>query len=364
LSIPYTITPKSINVLVDGRMRTLNETHPNYSAVKDVLKNLPYYDSFADAKHDLCILLDIPAYIARITEGRVQVCDNAVLFDGKETHNVIATRMLEHLRTGTDVRPLARFMQLAETNPDLSAYEELFIWLESNDMPLTEDGHLIAFKKVNTDYYSYSTGTNGERVRNMIGDKPSMPRSEVDPDRYNTCSRGLHFCSYTYLPSYYGGQGRVMIVKINPADVVAIPNDYNNAKGRAWTYEVVGEVPEDEAREFFKDRPVVADYDAWPENTDNCDDLSTGCCADDDGDDAYNYLDDDYDERDDNYNPPMTHDDGPPSPAEEPVFVHNGAEFSASTIKDMVARNGQRGFSRLTGVARTTLQGWLAKIGY
>lgn len=364
MSIPYTITPKSINVLVDGRMRTLNDTHPNYSAVKTVLNNLYNYDDIADAKADLRSMLDIPSFIARVTEGRVQVSDNAVLFDGKETHSVIATRILEHMRTGSDVRPLARFMQLAAGNPTLTAYDELFIWLESNDMPITEDGHLIAFKKVDTDYYSYHTGNNGERVRNRIGDKPWMNRDEVDSNRNSTCSRGLHFCSYNYLPEYYGGSGRVMIVKINPADVVAIPNDYNNAKGRAWTYEVVGEVPEDEAREFFKDRPVVSDYDAWPEDTDGVDDFSRGTPGEDyDADEDYNYDDEAYAE-DDDYNPPVTHDDGEPEGEDEPVFVHNGAEFSASTLKDMVARNGQRGFARLTGVARTTLQGWLAKIGY
>jgi hypothetical protein len=33
-----------------------------------------------------------------------------------------------------------------------------------------------------------------------------------------------------------------MIVKINPADVVSIPSDYDNTKGRTWRYEVVGEI--------------------------------------------------------------------------------------------------------------------------
>ena len=36
-----------------------------------------------------------------------------------------------------------------------------------------------------------------------------------------------------------------MIVKINPADVVAIPSDYNNTKGRTCRYEVVSEYKED-----------------------------------------------------------------------------------------------------------------------
>ena len=40
-----------------------------------------------------------------------------------------------------------------------------------------------------------------------------------------------------------------MILKINPRDVVSIPTDYNDSKGRCCRYEVIGEVgvnPEDE----------------------------------------------------------------------------------------------------------------------
>ena len=42
---------------------------------------------------------------------------------------------------------------------------------------------------------------------------------------------------------------RVMILKINPRDVVSIPTDYNDSTGRCCRYEVIGEVgvnPEDE----------------------------------------------------------------------------------------------------------------------
>ena len=67
-----------------------------------------------------------------------------------------------------------------------------------------------------------------------------MERNEVDDNRDRTCSTGLHFCSQDYL-DHFGGQ-RIMIVKINPADVVSIPSDYNDSKGRATGYEVVGEL--------------------------------------------------------------------------------------------------------------------------
>ena len=60
-----------------------------------------------------------------------------------------------------------------------------------------------------------------------------MPRNAVDDRRHNTCSTGLHFCSWAYLPHYHGAQGRVLVLKIDPANVVSIPSDYANAKGRA-----------------------------------------------------------------------------------------------------------------------------------
>ena len=41
--------------------------------------------------------------------------------------------------------------------------------------------------------------------------------------------------------NHFGGE-RTVIVKINPRDVVSIPTDYNEAKGRACRYEVIGEL--------------------------------------------------------------------------------------------------------------------------
>jgi hypothetical protein len=67
-----------------------------------------------------------------------------------------------------------------------------------------------------------------------------MKRNMVDDDPESTCSRGLHFCSQNYLGFY--GRGRTMIVKVNPRDVVSIPVDYKNAKGRACRYEIYGEL--------------------------------------------------------------------------------------------------------------------------
>lgn len=374
---PHTVTPNSINLLIDGRMRTVDKSHMNHGMLLTALKAGDW-----EAVRNLC---DIPTFIAKVTEGRVQANENGVMFDGRPAHGAIVTRIMGLIKQGMPVNAYAKFMDRLMNNPLESAREELFIWLESNNMPITPDGYLLAFKKVNENYKSYHDGVTD----NSIGTK--LPRMEnVDPDRNNTCSRGYHFCSYEYLPHYMGGSGRVVIVKIDPADVAAIPNDYNNAKGRAYTYEIMGEVPEDEASKVFAASTVYDGYSEWPVDSDNVDDLSQGTPDEDPFDDDYYHYDEDiYDENRDALGGPAGHeaapaadvaaadelirieeqarieaeaDANPETEDDELVFEHNGKSYDAYYVATKVDQHGQRGFERLTGVPRTTLQGWLDKI--
>ena len=64
-----------------------------------------------------------------------------------------------------------------------------------------------------------------------------------------------------------GGSSRIMILKINPADVVSIPMDYNRAKGRTWKYQVIDEITAEEVQD--KDwAPTVSDY-STPRTSEN-----------------------------------------------------------------------------------------------
>jgi hypothetical protein len=132
-------------------------------------------------------------------------------------------------------------------NPSHRSVNELYGFLENNNLPITSDGHFLAYKRVRDDYRDVHSGT----MDNSVGQVVTMSRNEVDDNANNTCSSGLHFCSQEYLASF--GGDRTVIVKINPADVVSIPTDYNNSKGRACRYLVVGEVgvrEENEVEDF------------------------------------------------------------------------------------------------------------------
>jgi hypothetical protein len=154
------------------------------------------------------------------------------------------------LQEGFTIDPLVKFMENLMENPSNRSVTELYGFLEKNNLPITPDGHFLAYKRVREDYKDCHSGT----MDNSPGKIVEMPRNKVDDNQNNTCSHGLHFCSEGYL-KHFGG-ARTVIVKINPRDVVSIPSDYDNTKGRACRYEVIGEVgvnPED-AVEFT--RPV------------------------------------------------------------------------------------------------------------
>ena len=202
--------------------------------------------------------MSVKESIETFAKGHVKIENGELYYQGEVLHNGIVTRIMSMMNEGFDAAPLITFLENLMQNPSKAAVEELYEFLEQNSLPITEDGHFLAYKKVRDDYLDFYTG----KVSHKIGDKPEMPRNRVDDNRHRTCSYGLHFCSMEYLPSYHGGAGRVVIVKINPRDVVSIPTDYNYSKGRACTYEVVAEHTADERTEAFTAAVYTSDAKA------------------------------------------------------------------------------------------------------
>lgn len=160
---------------------------------------------------------------------------------------------------GFDLEPLARFVANVALNPDKSIARDLYPFLEKGKHPITEDGCFLAWKNVSENFYSFTSGnetwtvTNpagvviksgiGGRVWHPVGNTVSLRREECDPSRNNTCSRGLHACSYGYLPGYMGGptSGRTLLVKIDPSKVTAFPTS-DEPKLRCCEYEILDQI--------------------------------------------------------------------------------------------------------------------------
>lgn len=290
----------SITVVIerDGKSRPYNvdKTHHSWDKLKEAYKA---NDSDMFLKY-----LDVEEvkkeFVKIDSQGQptgLELIDDTFFFNGKQLHNVICQIILDLREEGSNIDPMVKFLENLMENPSSRAINELYPFLQHRQMPVTEDGCFVAYKAVQGNFYSKASGTltliQGEsdssgHINNAVGQVVECPRNEVDDDRAHECSHGLHVGSLAYSgPNgwYRNGGDRVVLVKVNPRDVVSVPRDHKNTKLRVCKYEVIGEfeMPLDQAQyERVPQDEIFENYEEYEEDWE-----------DDDYDDEY------YDEDDD-----------------------------------------------------------------
>ena len=251
MSIPYIATPAGLTLYVDCLPKTIPSDHPNFTAIRDHLL----------ARSDIDVirpLLDIAGSISNFVQGAIEIKDNVLYFDGAPLNTGLARRVIALMNdAGIDAaQPLINFLTKLLNNPSRRAVQGLYEWLENSDLPITPDGCFIAWKIVGPDYVSLFPGLH-RPDHTPDGRRIDIPRNEVNEDPNQVCSEGLRFCSSRYLPQYGTTyNNRVVVLKIDPADVVSFPRDAGVSKGRACGYWVIGEVRRDRAPTVFEDVSV------------------------------------------------------------------------------------------------------------
>ncbi len=254
---PYLIQGSNIVVVIDNKSHTITKTHLAYERIKTAIREGDW-DTVKGIVDPVKTVLNYGA-------GNIAIQGDKIFYKGQEMHNSLSRRLLQMIEEGFPIEPLAKFWDNLMLNPSFRAVNELYTFLERNNLPITPDGQFLAYKKVRDDYLDVHSGTTPNRLASGWSqeDLDQMPltagklkevtinvqdgvtvvemaRNAVNDNQNNTCAEGLHFCSKEYLNSF-GGE-RTMILKINPRDVVSIPNDYGYSKGRACRYEIVGEL--------------------------------------------------------------------------------------------------------------------------
>lgn len=267
--IPFIIQGANIILVVNTKPYTISESHLAYDRIKNAIKNKDW-DVIPD-------LVETTVAIEKYVGSNFEIRDGVFYRDGEVMRGVIADRIVTMFAEGFDVEPMLQFLENLSQNPSKRAVDELYGFLERAVLPITDDGCFLAYKKVRKDYYDVYSGTVLNKPANLLTSDEvkmmpytkkdvtveivnsattiSMPRNTVDDDASNTCSQGLHFCSIDYLKHIWGE--RVVILKINPKDVVSIPIDYNLTKGRCSSYEIIGEVSDVNSPQKFFDNTTV-----------------------------------------------------------------------------------------------------------
>lgn len=164
-----------------------------------------------------------------------------VFYKNVELHfDTVVTAIHRYANDGDEknVAKLLNFLDKLILNPSVSAIKMLYTFISHNNIEISDDGDLIAFKAVNADFKDIHSRT----IDNSVGRVVKMDRSTVVEDPSVTCASGLHACSWQYLTqSGFGSSNdnRYLKVKINPKDVVSVPNDYNGTKMRCCEYTVI-----------------------------------------------------------------------------------------------------------------------------
>lgn len=283
MSVPFMWVDGNLTLVLNNRTYQVLPDHINY---KMILEALPTATS-----DELLDIVDVEKAVSTFSDGLVEIKNGKVMYEGEEVHGSISKRILEFMSKGLPFQPLVNFLNNLMENPSMQSQKELYDFLEHEHLPITSDGHFLAYKAVRSDFKDKYRGT----FDNSVGQVVKMQRAKVDDDRARGCSDGLHAGALNYVASYGSlEQGdRIVIVKINPSDVVSVPSDCNCEKLRTCRYEVVGEYQGELLKPLYS-----ADFDE-EEYADDEDDYNNDYdwgWNDDEED-----MDEDYEDDDDQY---------------------------------------------------------------
>ncbi len=274
-------TPNSLIVNYGGETHNVLKTDSGYEKILQAIKE--------NKLEEIPGLVSLAKRVEKSSKGIFKVQNNQVVVNNVVVPPLLGERILDHEREGLPFEPLVKFAENLNLNPSYRSVQQLFKFLELNKHPVTDDGCFIAYKKVREDFKDVHSGTFDNSVGNVV----EMPRNNVNEDPNQTCSYGLHVANWDYARNF--SNGLMIQVKVNPADVVAVPVDYNSAKMRVCKY-VVMAVVENPSDALYIDTSISDDLESseTEENEDENSDSSCNSCGD-----PCSACEDEFDEKED-----------------------------------------------------------------
>lgn len=258
----FMIKENEITVFFDGIPKTVPSDNKDFQFLKEAIKN----QDWDKVKN----IVDKISLVKVFVSGDLKVENNIITFKGEEVHGYIVNKILQFIEEELDAEPLIKFLNKLMNNPSSNCINELYSFLEQGNMPIDPDGDFYAYKAVQSDFTDKHTGT----ILNKIGSVIKMPRWKVDDISANDCSHGLHAGSIQYVKDFASPRDKIIIVKINPANVVSVPT-HDVRKLRCCEYTVVqefeGVLPDTKYDYDNKDEEEICEW--CGNHIDDCD-----CC--------------------------------------------------------------------------------------
>ncbi len=268
----YNVTTGSLTVFVNGKSHVLNKDHLNYHSIKESISTI--------TEEELENLVNVSQQITNFS-NEVSVSDGCVYYQDQPLHNNMTERILTCIQEKIPSEPIIKFLENLMQNPDFRAVNELYDFLSHQGLPITDDGHFLAYKRVREDWHDYHSG----KFDNHIGKTVNMPRNSVDANKDVGCSNGLHVGTLSYVKGFNSG-GHIVIVKVNPRDAVSVPTHDTN-KLRVCSYQVIGEIDNTDPQVLNDNYQPDDDLEDEDFDDDLENDDENDCHSDCDEDDCY-----------------------------------------------------------------------------
>lgn len=234
----------TVTYFSNGRVLITDQNNPNFG---DIVARLTLGSS--DGVEDL-FSPESALRNAFAEFGDVRIEHGVLYFKGEAVHSALADRIVDSYEQGNDDwKAWVNFMTRLFANPNEHSRRQLYRWLQNGGWSINKDGNLLAYKAVQSDFGSVHAGpgyVNGKLQNGHLDNSPgnivTMDRPDVTFDPYVGCAEGLHAGVWSYAYSFKPSNGRILLVEIDPADVVSIPTDSSDQKMRVSKYRVVMEV--------------------------------------------------------------------------------------------------------------------------
>ena len=278
--ISFSITNDSVAVVVNGKSQTVRKGSPNFMPLCSAL--------LAGDDEGVVKNLTVTKALAEWARGRFSLDADGKTFcyAGEALPAGLNQRIVEMATRGEDPGAFFKFWDKLQLNPSHRSVSQLWDFLSHLGIPLTDDGCFLAYKGVKADYTDCYTGS----LDNSPGQVHSMPRNKISDDPEQPCHVGFHVGALSYAQSFCGSGGRVVICKVDPADVVCVPKDESFRKMRVSRYEVTGNFG-GQLSNTFHEKEDLGGFDHTDDDFDDFDDFDDDFFGDEDvdyGDDEDN----------------------------------------------------------------------------
>ena len=227
--IPRIITDTTVTIHLDNEILIANKSHPRFAQIREAALKQDW--------NQIKDLIDIGQAIERWSNGEFQILDNTVTYRGDRIPDVLERRILGFFEEQAPFKHLLEFYRRLAQNPSHRSVQELYGFLEHDNIPIGEDGCFYAYKSVRPTLMDWHSNS----CHNGIGELLEMPRNTVDDDANRGCSKGYHVGSLEYASTFGGANAKLLIVRVDPADVVSVPHDCAHQKVRTCRYTVIQE---------------------------------------------------------------------------------------------------------------------------